>query len=94
VTYKVPVNKEHLQWLMEQIEARCADKERANFARIHGRFDLEIVITVAQQDRKAITDEFLVDTKRALQERTGLLAPVIYLDGYEPSIVREYDPYP
>ena len=31
--------------------------------------------------------------KRSLRERTGLLAPVIYLDGYEPSIVREHDSY-
>ena len=93
MTYKVPVDREHLDWLMTQIEARCADKERANFARIHGRFDLEIVIAVAPQDRQSITDEFLVDMKRALRERTGLLAPVIYLDGYEPPIVREYDPY-
>ena len=93
MTYKVPVDQEHLDWLMTQIEERCADKGQANFARIHGRFDLEIVIAVAPQDRQSITDEFLVDMKRALRERTGLLAPVIYLDGYEPPIVREYDPY-
>ena len=93
MTYKVPVDREHLEWLMAQVEARCSDKETANIARIHGRFDLEIVIAVAPQDRRAIDDEFLVDMKRALRERTGLLAPVIYLDGYEPQIVREYDPY-
>lgn len=92
MTYKVPVEQEHLDWLMQQIETRCTDKERANFARIHGRFDLEIVVATAPQDRQAITDEFLVDMKRALRERTGL-SPVIYLDGYEPPIVREYDPY-
>lgn len=93
MTYKVPVDREHMQWLMEQVEARCKDKETANLLRHHGRFDLEIVIVVAPQDRHAITDEFLVDMKRAMRERTGLLAPVIYLDGYEPAIVREYDPY-
>ena len=93
MTYRVPVDKEHMTWLMEQVEARCTDKERANVGRIHGRFDLEIVITVAPQDRQSITGEFLVDMKRALRERTGLLSPVIYLDGYEPPIVREYDPY-
>ena len=93
MTYKVPVAQEHLDWLMAQIEERCTDKETANFARIHGRFDLEIVISVAPKDKHAITDEFLVDMKRALRERTGLLSPVIYLDGYEPQIVREYDPY-
>jgi hypothetical protein len=92
MTYKVPVEQEHLTWLMQQIEARCTDKERANFARIHGRFDLEIVIAVAPQDRQAIDDEFLVDMKRALRERTDL-HPVIYLDGYEPPSVREWDPY-
>ena len=47
MTYKVPVDQAHLDWLMEQIEARCNDKENANFARVHGRFDLEIVISVA-----------------------------------------------
>lgn len=93
MTYKVPVDQEHLDWLMAQIEERCKDKTTANFARIHGRFDLEIVISVAPTDRYAINDEFLVDMKRALRERTGLLAPVIYLDGDEPRIVREYDPY-
>ncbi len=93
MTYKVPVDQEHLDWLMSQIEERCTDKETANFARIHGRFDLEIVIAVAPQDRGAINDEFLVDMKRALRERTGLLAPILYLDGDEPRIVREYDPY-
>lgn len=93
MTYKVPIAKEHLDWLMQQIEARCIDKERANFARVHGRFDLEIRISVAPQDRQAITDEFLVDMKRAMRERAGFLAPVIYLDGDEPPIVREYDPY-
>jgi len=87
------ISQEHLDWLMNQIETRCKDKETANFARIHGRFDLEIVIKVAPQDRYAITDEFLVDMKRGLRERAGFLAPVIYLDGYEPPIVREYDPY-
>jgi hypothetical protein len=93
MTYKVPVDREYMQWLMEQVEARCKDKETANLLRIHGRFDLEIAIAVAPQDRHAITDEFLVDMKRALRESTGLLAPVIYLDGDEPQIVREYDPY-
>jgi hypothetical protein len=87
------IDKEHLTWLMEQIEARCKNKEAANFARIHGRFDLEIVIAVAPEDKYAITDEFLVDMKRALRERTGLLAPVIYLQGCAPAIVSEYDPY-
>jgi hypothetical protein len=91
--YKVPVDKEHMLWLMAQVEERCKDKDTANLLRIHGRFDLEIIIAVAPQDRQAITDEFLVDMKRALRERTGLLAPVIYLDGDEPKIVREYDPY-
>jgi hypothetical protein len=94
VTYKVPVDQEHLDWLMQQVETRCTDKERANFSRILGRFDLEIAIAVAPQDRGAIDDEFLVDMKRALRERTKLLSPVIYLDGDEPRIVREYDPYP
>lgn len=89
--HKVHVDQEHLDWLMEQIEARCADKETANFLRIHGRFDLEIVVVPAERDRQSITDEFLVDMKRALRERTGL-SPVIYLDGYEPPIVREHDP--
>lgn len=94
MTYKVPVAQEHMQWLMEQVEARCKDKETANLLRIHGRFDLQIAIVVAPQDRYTITDEFLVDMKRATRERTGLLAPVIYLDGDEPRIVREYDGYP
>ena len=93
MTYKVPVDQEHLTWLMGQIEERCKNKEAANFARIHGRFDLEVVISVAPEDKYAITDEFLVDVKRALRERTGLLAPVIYLEGYEPPSVREYDHY-
>ena len=92
MTYKVPVDQEHLNWLMAQIEARCQDKETANFARIHGRFDLEIVISVAPQDKYAIDDEFLVDMKRAMRERTKL-SPVIYLDGDEPRKVREWDPY-
>jgi hypothetical protein len=59
VTYKVPVDKEHMQWLMARVEERCTDKERANVGRVHGRFDLEIVITVAPQDRQAINDEFV-----------------------------------
>ena len=90
---KIHVDPEHMQWLMEQVEARCKDKETANLLRIHGRFDLEIAIVVAPQDRNAITDEFLVDMKRAMRERTGKLSPVIYLDGDEPRKVREYDPY-
>lgn len=49
---RVHVDQEHLDWLMAQIEARCTDKETANFSRIHGRFDLEIVITVAPGTRK------------------------------------------
>jgi hypothetical protein len=90
--YKVHVDQEHIQWLMARVEERCTDKETANLLRIHGRFDLEIAIAVAAQDRHMITDEFLVDMKRSLRERTKL-SPVIYLDGYEPRIVREYDPY-
>jgi hypothetical protein len=80
-------------WCRGVPSGMCTDKESANVGRIHGRFDLEIVIAVAPQDRQAINDEFLVDMKRAMRERTGLLAPVIYLDGYEPPIVREYDSY-
>lgn len=91
MTYKVPVEKEHMTWLMKQVEDRCSDKDTANLLRIHGRFDLEIVVVVARQDRQSITDEFLVDMKRAMRERTGLLSPVIYLEGYEPPSVREYD---
>ena len=92
MTYKVPVDPEHMQWLMEQVEARCQDKETANLLRIHGRFDLEIAIVVASQDKYAMDDEFLVDMKRAMRERTKL-SPVIYLDGDEPRQVREWDPY-
>ena len=86
---KIKVAEEHMRLLMEQVEARCADKETANLL---GRFDLEIVIVVASHDRAAITDEFLVDMKRAMRERTDL-SPVIYLDGDEPRSVREYDPH-
>ncbi len=93
MTYKVQVDQEHMQWLMERVEERCTDKETANLLRIHGRFDLEIAIAVALQDRRMITDEFLVDMKRSMRERTKLLSPVIYLDGDEPRIVREYDPH-
>jgi hypothetical protein len=90
---KIHVDREHLQWLMEQIEARCKNKEAANFEHIHGRFDLEISIVTAPEDRYAIDDEFLVDMKRAMRERTGLLSPVIYHDADPPQKVREYDPY-
>ena len=90
---KIHVDPEHMQWFMEQVEARCKDKETANLLRIHGRFNLEIAIVVAPQDKYAIDDEFLVDMKRAMRERTKL-SPVIYLDGDEPRIVREYDGYP
>ncbi len=93
MTYKVFVDQEHLDWCMAEIEARCTDKTTANLARVHGRFNLEIIIFVAPQDRDAINDEFLVSMKRALRERTKL-SPVIYLDGDEPRIVREYDSYP
>ena len=89
---KIHVDPEHMQWLMEQVEARCKDKETANLLRIHGRFDLEIAIVVASSDKYAINDEFLIDMKRVMRERTKL-SPVIYLDGDEPRIVREYDPY-
>lgn len=92
MTYKVHVDPAHMQWLMERVEERCTDKETANLLRIHGRFDLEIAIAVASQDQHSITDEFLVDMKRSMRERTKL-SPVIYLDGYEPRIVREHDPY-
>ncbi|MCJ7438438.1 MAG: hypothetical protein MUP97_11850 [Acidimicrobiia bacterium] len=39
-------------------------------------------------------EHMLVDMKRAMRERTKLLSPVIYLDGDEPRIVREYAGYP
>jgi hypothetical protein len=84
------VEREHIQWLLKQVEERCTDKTAARVGHIHGRFDLEIVVVVAEQDRPLITDEFLVDLKRAMRERTNL-EPVIYLHGDEPKIVREYD---
>jgi hypothetical protein len=87
---RIEIAHEHMQWLMDRVEERCKDKETANLLRIHGRFDLEIAIAVAPQDRYAITDEFLVDMKRAMRKRTNL-TPVIYLHGDEPKIVREYD---
>jgi hypothetical protein len=68
---------------------RCTDKETANLLRIYGRYDLEIAIVVAPQDRCLITDEFLVDMKHSMRARTRL-SPVIYLDGDEPRSVRAY----
>lgn len=91
--YAPEVARTHLEWLMGQIEARCTDKETANLLRVRGRFDLEIKIVVNEKDRGAINDEFLVDMKRAMRERTGLLEPVIYLADEEPKVVRDFDPY-
>ena len=81
MTYKVHIDERHMQWLMERVEERCTDKETANLLRIHGRFDLEIAIVVAPQDRHAITDEFLVDMKRAMRavSYTHLTLPTILL---------------
>jgi hypothetical protein len=87
--YKVHIDREHMQWLMERVEERCTDKETANLLRIYGRYDLEIAIVVAPQDRCLITDEFLVDMKHSMRARTRL-SPVIYLDGDEPRSVRAY----
>ena len=90
--YAPDVEREHLAWLMQQVEARCKNPDAANIARVRGRFDLEIVIKVDRADRAAINDEFIVDMRRDMRKRTKL-EPVIYLEGEEPKIVRDYDPY-
>lgn len=89
--YAPPVDRAHLQWLMEQVEARCKNPGPANIYRVKGGRDLELCIAVSDVDRPAITPEFLAEMTAAMKERTGIFQPVIYLDGQDEP--EDPDPY-
>lgn len=84
MTYAVPVDREHLAWLMKKIEKRCKKPDEANIARVKGQRDLEIMVSVADEDREEITTKFLRKMTERMKERTGIFAPVIYLEGNAP----------
>lgn len=66
------VDRNHMVWMMQQIEARCQNPDAANLLRIKGRFDLEIVIVVAPEDRCYISSELIGErtTSRSLPGAT------------------------
>ena len=78
------MQEEHRNWLMSQIESLVKNPELANFGIQTCRCDLEIIVTVAEEDRSAFTPEVLETLKNELSVRTGVTAPVIYLEGNEP----------
>lgn len=84
MTYAPPVDREHLAWLMKKVEKRCKKPDEANIGRIKGQRDLELVISVADEDREEITPKFLCKMTERMKERTGISAPVIYLEGNAP----------
>lgn len=71
---------EFRQWFMDEIEAVCNDKERANYAIHHGHFDVELEIDVAEDDKPAVR-QALPRLIEQVKEKTEALAPVIYLSG-------------
>ena len=78
------MQEEHCSWLMLQIERLVKNPDSAKFGMDKSRCDLEIIIKVAEEDRAAITQEWLDAWKNELATRTGVTSPVIYLEGNEP----------
>jgi hypothetical protein len=78
------MEEEHCSWLISQIERLVKNPDSANFGIDKSRCDLEIIIKVAEEDKRFITQEWLDAWKHELSVKTGVLSPVIYLEGNEP----------
>jgi len=75
---------EQKQKLAAKIESLVKHPEQANFGIVLGRCDLEIVISVAEEDKAVFTDAVLLGLKGEIAAMTGIFAPVVYLYGNEP----------
>ena len=82
--WAAPFAKEHKDWLMKEIEALCSNPDRADIGHVKGQCDLEVVIWVHDDDRSAFSHAVMARLEAELKERTGVLKPVIYLEGSRP----------
>lgn len=72
---------EHMKWFMTIIEGMVTKPKSANFARVWGEDDLEIVIDVAPEDEHVFSLEVCNALKALLTSVTGVPSPVVYLIG-------------
>lgn len=78
------MKKEHRRWLIEKIESLVGNKDYANFGIRKGRVDLEIIIRVDPNDKNVFTESLLKGLEDEVASLTGIISPVIYLEGKEP----------
>ena len=72
-------------WFMAEIARMVKHLSDASFGIVTGRCDLEIVIVVAEDDKALFAEEVLSQFKQKIAAMTGVLSPVIYLQGNEPA---------
>ncbi len=84
-----PYPKFDLGWFMAEIEAMVSNPEAANVGRVRGRFDLQLVIVVAEEDRHIFTDEVCIELQERVKKKSGVFAPLVYLDGSPHEQVKE-----
>jgi hypothetical protein len=80
----VDLKDEDKEWLNGILKGMVKNPESVCLGIQSGRCDLEIIIQVESADRAIFTEEVLHSLKQQVASRTGVLSPVIYLDGNEP----------
>ena len=79
------MKESHKHWLMHEIELMVKNPEDANFGIKKGRVDLEIIISVNEKDKQIFSKKTLKILTEKIAKLTGVLSPVVYLDGKEPA---------
>jgi hypothetical protein len=79
----IPFSKQDLDWFDEQLRARVPEHpdDIINVLRHRGGLDLELSFVVAPRSRHIFTEAVCLELTEAVKQRTGALAPVIYVEG-------------
>jgi hypothetical protein len=68
-------------WFIGVIGGMVKNPQAACFSRRRAGLDLEISITVASEDRAVFTEEVCLALAQLVKVTTGVLHPVVYLEG-------------
>lgn len=84
------ITREQMGKLQSCINAIVTRPIESNIGIIDGRFDLEIVIRVAEVDKPLFTETVISLLKHIVKQMTNVSAPVMYLEGQMPEELRIY----
>ncbi len=70
--------------ILEYLQKQVPDKNMVKFKTITGVVDLEVVISLSEDDSILFSEKKLAEIKKEVIRITGLPAPVVYMNGYLP----------